>query len=110
MATEPRRQLSDTNTRSRHRALLLSGLPVRERRLQVAGVSTAVLEGGAGAPILLLHRANRLRIAQDASARYGWPLQVIENCADDPPRDQPLAFLEALRMALGTEKRQQVTA
>jgi pimeloyl-ACP methyl ester carboxylesterase len=55
-------------------------------------------------------RANRLRIAQDASARYGWPLHVIENCADDPPRDQPLAFLEALRMALGTEKRQQVTA
>ena len=55
MATEPRQQLSDTNTRSRHRALLLSGLPVTERRLQVAGVSTAVLEGGAGAPILLLH-------------------------------------------------------
>ncbi|HET9385803.1 MAG TPA: alpha/beta fold hydrolase, partial [Gemmatimonadales bacterium] len=55
-------------------------------------------------------RANRLRIAQDASVRYGWPLHVIENCADDPPRDQPLVFLEALRMALGTEKRQQVTA
>jgi pimeloyl-ACP methyl ester carboxylesterase len=55
-------------------------------------------------------RANRLRIAQDASARYGWPLHVIENCADDPPRDQPLPFLEALRMALGTERRQQVTA
>jgi pimeloyl-ACP methyl ester carboxylesterase len=55
-------------------------------------------------------RANRLRIAQDASARYGWPLHVIENCADDPPRDQPRAFLEALRMALGIEKGQQVTA
>ena len=55
MATEPRQQLPDTNTRSGHRALLLSGLPVIERRLQVAGVSTAVLEGGAGPPILLLH-------------------------------------------------------
>jgi pimeloyl-ACP methyl ester carboxylesterase len=303
MSTESRQQLSDTNASSRHRALLLAGLPVTERRLQVAGVSTAVLEGGAGPPILLLHgpgdfagmwmrvipnlvtthrvvapdlpghgtsepvdgrldadglrawlggviertcpsppvlvghvlggaigarfavnhgnrlsrlvlvdslglarfrpapkfaltmlafltrptdrtytrfmrqcsfdldglrhelgprwepfiayslerargpnakiagrlfrefgippispddlariavpttliwgrhdRANRLRIAQDASARYGWPLHVIENCADDPPRDQPLAFLEALRMALGTEKRQHVTA
>jgi pimeloyl-ACP methyl ester carboxylesterase len=231
MATEPRQQLSDTNTRSRHRALLLSGLPVTERRLQVAGVSTAVLEGGAGAPILLLHgpgdfagmwmrvipdlvtthrviapdlpghgtselvdgrldadglrawlsgliertcpsppalvghvlggaigarfavnhsdrlsrlvagrffrefgippippddlariavptaliwgrhdRGNRLRIAQDASARYGWPLHVIENCADDPPRDQPLAFMEALRVTLGTERGQSVTA
>ena len=42
-------------------------------------------------------RANRLRIAEAASARYGWPLHVIEDCADDPPRDQPEAFLEALR-------------
>jgi pimeloyl-ACP methyl ester carboxylesterase len=46
-------------------------------------------------------RAIRLRIAETASARYGWPLRVIENCADDPPRDQPEAFLEALRAALG---------
>lgn len=53
-------------------------------------------------------RANRLRIAQDASFRYGWPLHVIENCADDPPRDQPVAFLKALRVSLGTERRQQV--
>jgi pimeloyl-ACP methyl ester carboxylesterase len=42
-------------------------------------------------------RANRLRIAEAASARYGWPLHVIEGCADDPPRDQPAAFLAALR-------------
>jgi pimeloyl-ACP methyl ester carboxylesterase len=303
MATEPRQQLSVTTAGNRHRALLLSGLPVAERRLQLAGVSTAVLEGGSGPPIVLLHgpgdfagmwmrvipnlvtthrvvapdlpghgdseladgrldadglrawlsgliertcpsppvlvghvlggaigarfavnhsdrlsrlvlvdsmglarfrpapkfalallaflmrptdrtytrfmrqcsfdldglrhelgprwepflayslerarepnakiagrlfrefgippvspddlariavpttliwgrhdRANRLRIAQDATARYGWPLHVIENCADDPPRDQPLAFLEVLRTALGTEKRQQITA
>ena len=44
-------------------------------------------------------RANRPRIAEAASARYGWPLRVIEDCADDPPRDQPEAFLEALREA-----------
>jgi pimeloyl-ACP methyl ester carboxylesterase len=36
------------------RARLLSGLPVCERRLQLAGVSTAVLEGGHGPPIVLL--------------------------------------------------------
>jgi pimeloyl-ACP methyl ester carboxylesterase len=42
-------------------------------------------------------RANRPRIAEAASARYGWPLRVIEDCADDPPRDQPEAFLDALR-------------
>ena len=33
---------------------LLSGLPVTERRLQLAGVSTAVLEGGDGPPIVFL--------------------------------------------------------
>jgi pimeloyl-ACP methyl ester carboxylesterase len=44
-------------------------------------------------------RATRLRIAEAASGRYGWPLHVIEDCADDPPRDQPEAFLQALRTA-----------
>ena len=44
--------------------------------------------------------ANRLRIAEAASARYGWPLHVIDNAADDPPRDQPEAFLRALDAAL----------
>jgi pimeloyl-ACP methyl ester carboxylesterase len=46
-------------------------------------------------------RALRLPIAEAASARYGWPLHVIEDCADDPPRDQPEAFLAALRLASG---------
>jgi pimeloyl-ACP methyl ester carboxylesterase len=46
-------------------------------------------------------RANRLKIAEAASARYGWPLHVIEHCADDPARDEPEAFLAALREALG---------
>lgn len=46
-------------------------------------------------------RASRLRIAERVSARRGWPLHVIEDCADDPPRDEPEAFLRALRGALG---------
>ncbi len=37
------------------RERLLAGLPARERRLQLAGVSTAVLEGGDGPPVVLLH-------------------------------------------------------
>jgi pimeloyl-ACP methyl ester carboxylesterase len=37
------------------RARLLAGIPVTERRLTLAGVSTAVLEGGAGPPLVLLH-------------------------------------------------------
>jgi pimeloyl-ACP methyl ester carboxylesterase len=37
------------------REQLLSGLPVAERRLELCGISTPVLEGGSGAPIVLLH-------------------------------------------------------
>ncbi len=36
-------------------ARLLAGLPVTERRLDLAGVSTAVVEGGDGTPLVLLH-------------------------------------------------------
>lgn len=45
-------------------------------------------------------RALRLRIAERASARFGWPLHVIDDAADDPARDQPEAFLRALRSVL----------
>lgn len=45
-------------------------------------------------------RANPLSIAEAAADRYGWPLHVIDDCADDPARDQPQAFLVALRRAL----------
>jgi pimeloyl-ACP methyl ester carboxylesterase len=34
---------------------LLAGAPVRDRRMDLAGVPTAVLEGGDGAPMVLLH-------------------------------------------------------
>ncbi|MEU4606640.1 alpha/beta hydrolase [Kribbella sp. NPDC023972] len=37
------------------RARLLRGLPVEERRIDVNGVSTIVLEGGDGPPLVLLH-------------------------------------------------------
>jgi pimeloyl-ACP methyl ester carboxylesterase len=39
------------NTRDR----LLAGLPVDDSRLELAGIATAVLEGGAGPPVVLLH-------------------------------------------------------
>jgi pimeloyl-ACP methyl ester carboxylesterase len=42
----------------------------------------------------------RLRVAEAASERYGWPLTVIEDAGDDPPLEQPEAFLGALRKAL----------
>jgi pimeloyl-ACP methyl ester carboxylesterase len=37
------------------RARLLAGLPVAERRVEAAGISTPVLEGGQGDPLVLLH-------------------------------------------------------
>lgn len=44
--------------------------------------------------------ATPLAVARAVSSRYGWPLHVIENAADDPPIEQPEAFLEALDAAL----------
>jgi pimeloyl-ACP methyl ester carboxylesterase len=45
-------------------------------------------------------RALRLAIAERARDRYGWALHVIDAAADDPARDQPDAFLRALRTAV----------
>ncbi len=45
--------------------------------------------------------ATPLSVAEAASARYEWPLHVIENAADDPPIEQPEAFVKVLRGALG---------
>jgi pimeloyl-ACP methyl ester carboxylesterase len=42
----------------------------------------------------------RLKVAEAASARYGWPLHVIEDARDDPAIEQPEAFMQALRTAL----------
>jgi pimeloyl-ACP methyl ester carboxylesterase len=44
----------------------------------------------------------RLRTAEAAGAKFGWPLHVIDDCRDDPAVEQPEAFLDALRTAIGT--------
>lgn len=41
-----------------------------------------------------------LHVAEAAAERYGWPLRVIEDAADDSPIEQPQAFLAALHAAL----------
>jgi pimeloyl-ACP methyl ester carboxylesterase len=48
--------------------------------------------------------ATPLSIAEAASARYGWPLYVIEHANDDPPIEQPEALLRALRTALALDR------
>jgi pimeloyl-ACP methyl ester carboxylesterase/SAM-dependent methyltransferase len=53
----------------------------------------------------------RLRVAEAASARYGWPLHVIEHAADDPAFEQPEAFLAALRPTMdGADERRDAFA
>lgn len=41
-------------------------------------------------------RQTSLTVAQRASARFGWPLHVIEGAADDPAFEQPAAVVEVL--------------
>lgn len=56
-------------------------------------------------PTSLIHGRDDLQVAvgvaESAAARYGWPLHVIDGAADDPAFEQPSAFLDALRAALG---------
>jgi pimeloyl-ACP methyl ester carboxylesterase len=39
----------------------------------------------------------RLKLAQAASERFGWPLRVIDGAADDPFVERPEASLRAMR-------------
>ncbi len=56
-------------------------------------------------PTTLVHGRDDLQVplavAQAASARYGWPLYVIEEVRDDPAAERPAAFVAALAEALG---------
>ena len=71
--------------------------PLPVDRLARIGVPTTLFWGRQD-------KANNVRIAQAASARYQWPLHVIEDCADDPARDHPEAFLRALRAAMAGDR------
>lgn len=67
--------------------------PIPEKVLDEIQVPTSLIWGRHD-------RANRLSVATAASERFGWPLHVIEDAADDPARDQPRRFLGALRSVL----------
>ncbi|NEE03574.1 alpha/beta fold hydrolase [Phytoactinopolyspora halotolerans] len=69
--------------------------PIPSTDLARIDVPTTLIHGRHGLQV-------RLHTAEDASARYGWPLHVIEECRDDPAVEQPQAFLTALNTALGT--------
>jgi pimeloyl-ACP methyl ester carboxylesterase len=44
--------------------------------------------------------ATSLVTAETASARYGWALEVIDDCADEPPLERPEPFVAALERAI----------
>lgn len=71
--------------------------------LGLARIPSRDLEGITVPITLIWGRADRqvrLRVAEAARDRYGWPLHVIDGAADDPAIEQPKAFLRALRAAL----------
>jgi FAD/FMN-containing dehydrogenase/pimeloyl-ACP methyl ester carboxylesterase len=89
MATQ---QTTDPRTRVDHKGRLLAGMPMSGRRLEPAGIPTAVLEGGEGAPIVLLHgaagnAAHWMRVIPDLVATHrviapdlpGHGASVVEN-------------------------------
>jgi pimeloyl-ACP methyl ester carboxylesterase len=81
-----------------------AALRVLMRELAVPAIPQAELERIAVPTTLIWGRHDpviRLRVAESASERFGWPLHVIEDAGDDPPIEQPEAFLGALRAALG---------
>lgn len=68
--------------------------PIEPRALERIKVPTSLIWGRHDL-------ATPLAVAEAACRRYRWPLQVIENAADDPPIEQPQAVLRALREAIG---------
>jgi pimeloyl-ACP methyl ester carboxylesterase len=55
MGAAIREQVGKAATHGSPRGRLIAALPVTERRFTLNGVSTAVLEGGSGPPVVLLH-------------------------------------------------------
>ena len=76
---------------TQHRLMEIFGMPaIAPADLARIGVPTTLIWGRHD-------RATPLRVAQEAGDRYGWPLRIIENAGDDPPMEQPKAFVAALR-------------
>jgi pimeloyl-ACP methyl ester carboxylesterase len=89
-STAPRTPSKKAAGRSLMKAFGVSAIP--EAELARIRVPTALIWGR--------HLQARLRVAEAASARYGWPLHVIEDCGVDPNVEQPGASLDALRAEL----------
>lgn len=52
-------------------------------------------------------KANKLKIAVDASKKYNWPLHIIEDARDDPKLEKPDVFVQIIETSVAdsAEKR-----
>jgi FAD/FMN-containing dehydrogenase/pimeloyl-ACP methyl ester carboxylesterase len=86
------------------RQTLLAGLPVAERRLEAVGVSTAILEGGDGPPMVLLHGpgaygAHWMRVIPDLARSHRVIAPDLPGHGASEVRDgavDPIAWLAAV--------------
>lgn len=73
------------------------GIPkIPDKELEKINVPTSLIWGRHD-------KANKLKIAQAASKKFGWPLHVIEETRDDPKLERPEAFVKALYDVLERE-------
>lgn len=72
----------------------LYGTPIDPATLAAIRVPTSLIWGRSDA-------ATPLAVAQRASARYGWPLRVIDRAGDDPALDRPDEFIATLLDLVG---------
>lgn len=74
------------------------GIPkIPSEKLKKIDVPTALIWGRHD-------KANKLKIAEAASKKYGWPLHVIEQTRDDPKLERPHEFLKALYKTFNTKR------
>jgi pimeloyl-ACP methyl ester carboxylesterase len=79
---------------SLHRIMDLFGFPaIPDDELSRIDVPTALIWGREDL-------ATSVTVAERASARFGWPLHIVEGAADDPAMEKPDGFLQALRAVL----------
>lgn len=70
------------------------GIPrIPEEELAKINVPTALIWGKHD-------KANKIKIAEDASRNFNWPLFVIDNTRDDPKLERPQAFVETLHIVI----------
>jgi pimeloyl-ACP methyl ester carboxylesterase len=86
---------------AQHRFIELFGMPaISPAQLARISVPTALVWGRHDL-------ATPLSAAIEASARFGWPLHVIDDAGDEPTIERPQEFLKVLHASLGVTARRE---